>query len=212
MLCFTPKFLPLPFTRVHYTVTSTNLQLKESHQYAAMLGRRRWRALLFAPLCPLQHASQAIVSITLFFLFVFFKAKAKWICLLFSPPIVFDSLGRRQLASHQPGCPVTERGDAGKIRDSEKYTAFKCKSGGKGSGDLFRLEVLQVSSGGGRAPFLLSKNKVSHAFIGEREHSASSHANSNTDLHPWRRSLTTRWSAWLQIRPPSIVSTIYQTF
>lgn len=70
MLCFTPKFLPLPFTRVHYTVTSTDLQLKESHQYTAMLGRRRWHALSFTPLCPLQHASQAIVSITLFFLFI----------------------------------------------------------------------------------------------------------------------------------------------
>lgn len=105
--------------------------------------------------------------------FCFFKAKATLICLLFHPPpIVFDSLGRRQLACHQPGWEEMQ-GDARKIRDSEKYAAFKCKSGGESSGDLFRLEVLQVSSGGGRAPFLLSKNKVSHALVGEREHSAS---------------------------------------
>lgn len=54
------NFFAFPFTRPHYTVTSTNLQLKESHQYtaaaAAVPGRRRWHALSFVPLCPFQHA------------------------------------------------------------------------------------------------------------------------------------------------------------
>lgn len=50
----------------------------------------------------------------------------------------------------------------------------------------------------------LRKQGVTRSHTG-----ASQHADGNTDLHPWRRSLTTRWSAWLQIRPPSIFSTIF---
>lgn len=48
ILLFSPKILPFPFTQIYCAVTSTNLQLKESHQRTAALDRWKWHLGLFS--------------------------------------------------------------------------------------------------------------------------------------------------------------------
>lgn len=140
------NFFAFPFTRPHYTVTSTNLQLKESHQYtaaaaaAAVPGRRRWHALSFVPLCPFQHARV--------------KRWCQWLC--FRPRQTFhlvalprlSQIPEESILDHLDLWPLATLSRGRRCRGRREcwktHAAFKCKSGVKGSGrDLLRLKSLR---------------------------------------------------------------------